>query len=51
MKVMNYIFSLKSYTDWKQTVGNGFRKYEGNFKSPTVAKPPTKLGRNSDLFI
>lgn len=49
-KVVNCILALKSYSDWKQTGGNGFWKYGGNLKPPSVAKPPIKPGRNSDPF-
>lgn len=49
-KVVNCILALKSYSDWKQTGGNGFWKYGGNLKPPIVAKPPIKPGRNSDPF-
>lgn len=49
-KVVNCILALKAYSDWKQTGGNGFWKYGGNLKPPSVAKPPIKPGRNTDPF-
>ena len=47
---MNCILALKSYSDWKQTSGNGFWKYGGNLKPPSVEKLPIKSRRKFDPF-
>lgn len=45
---MNTVLALKSYSDWKQTGGNGIWKFGGNIKPTTSAK--SFVRKNSEPF-
>ncbi|GMP87555.1 hypothetical protein CsSME_00039878 [Camellia sinensis var. sinensis] len=47
-RVVNCILALKSYSDWKQSGGNGVWKFGGNLKPVTSGKQ--FLHKNSDPF-
>ncbi|CAL5425937.1 unnamed protein product [Camellia sinensis] len=47
-RVVNCILALKSYSDWKQSGGNGVWKFGGNLKPVTSGKQ--FLRKNSDPF-
>ncbi|XP_059659585.1 kinesin-like protein KIN-14I isoform X2 [Cornus florida] len=38
-RIVNCVLALKSYSDWKQTGGNGVWKFGGNVKPTTSVKP------------
>ncbi|CAL9023984.1 unnamed protein product [Prunus brigantina] len=47
-RVVNTVLALKSYSDWKQTGGNGIWKFGGNIKPTTSAK--SFVRKNSEPF-
>ncbi|GFZ19374.1 P-loop nucleoside triphosphate hydrolases superfamily protein with CH (Calponin Homology) domain-containing protein [Actinidia rufa] len=47
-RVVNSVLALKSYSDWKQTGGNGVWKFGGNLKPVTSGKHFVR--KNSDPF-
>ncbi|KAL6968571.1 hypothetical protein U1Q18_034373 [Sarracenia purpurea var. burkii] len=47
-RVVNCVLALKSYSDWKQTGGNGVWKFGGNLKPSTAGKHFVR--KNSDPF-
>ncbi|XP_052187688.1 kinesin-like protein KIN-14I isoform X2 [Diospyros lotus] len=47
-RVVNCVLALKSYSDWKQTGGNGVWKFGGNLKPATSGKAFVR--KNSDPF-
>ncbi|GLJ09766.1 hypothetical protein SUGI_0115490 [Cryptomeria japonica] len=49
-KVVDCILALKSYSDWKQTGGNGSWKFGGNLKPTNTGKPPIKSVKNFEPF-
>lgn len=48
-RVVNSVLALKSYTDWKQTGGNGIWKFGGNVK-PTTTSAKSFVRKNSEPF-
>ncbi|KAL6958697.1 hypothetical protein U1Q18_045215 [Sarracenia purpurea var. burkii] len=48
-RVVNCVLALKSYSDWKQTGGNGVWKFGGNLKHATSGKQI--MQKHSDPFI
>ncbi|ERN16808.1 hypothetical protein AMTRI_Chr02g221530 [Amborella trichopoda] len=53
-KVVNCVLGLKSYSDWKQTGGNGMWRYGANSKPPTNSGKcvvNVKPSKNSDPFM
>ncbi|KAF3436496.1 hypothetical protein FNV43_RR23588 [Rhamnella rubrinervis] len=48
-RVVNTVLALKSYTDWKQTGGNGIWKFGGNVK-PTITSAKSFVRKNSEPF-
>eukprot|EP00258_Populus_trichocarpa_P025237 XP_024441256.1 kinesin-like protein KIN-14I [Populus trichocarpa] len=48
-RVVNTVLALKSYSEWKQTGGNGIWKFGGNVKPPVSAK--SFVRKNSEPFM
>lgn len=48
-RVVNCVLALKSYSEWKQTGGNGIWKFGGNVKSTTLGK--SFVRKNSEPFM
>ncbi|KAL5795665.1 hypothetical protein ACOSQ2_000485 [Xanthoceras sorbifolium] len=48
-RVVNCVLALKSYSEWKQTGGNGIWKFGGNVK-PTTTLGKSFVRKNSDPF-
>lgn len=48
-RVVNSVLALKSYSDWKQTDGNGVWKFGGNIKPTTSGKQFVR--KNSEPFM
>ncbi|XP_015892040.3 kinesin-like protein KIN-14I [Ziziphus jujuba] len=48
-RVVNTVLALKSYTEWKQTGGNGVWKFGGNVK-PTITSTKSFVRKNSEPF-
>ncbi|CAH1451101.1 unnamed protein product [Lactuca virosa] len=49
-KIVNCILALKSYSEWKQTGGNGSWKFGGNVKTITSGKNFIRKNSNSEPF-
>ncbi|XP_044503079.1 kinesin-like protein KIN-14I isoform X2 [Mangifera indica] len=47
-RVVSSVLALKSFSEWKQTGGNGVWKFGGNIKSTTLGK--TFVRKNTDPF-
>ena len=47
-RVVNCVLALKSYSEWKQTGGNGIWKFGGNVKPTTTGK--SFVRKNSEPF-
>lgn len=48
-RVVNCVLALKSYSEWKQTGGNGVWKFGGNIK-PTTTLGKAFVRKNSEPF-
>ncbi|KAK6937339.1 Calponin homology domain [Dillenia turbinata] len=49
-RVVNCVLALKSYSEWKQTGGNGVWKFGGTVKSVTSGKSFSHMRKNSEPF-
>lgn len=48
-RLVNSVLALKSYTEWKQTGGNGIWKFGANVK-PTITSTKSFVRKNSEPF-
>ncbi|XP_010523969.2 PREDICTED: kinesin-like protein KIN-14G [Tarenaya hassleriana] len=48
-RVVNCVLAIKSYSEWKQTGGNGVWKFGGSIKPPTFGK--SFVRKNSEPFM
>ncbi|GAV66366.1 Kinesin domain-containing protein/CH domain-containing protein [Cephalotus follicularis] len=50
LRIVNCVLALKSYSDWKQSGGNGSWKYGGNCKPPSSGAGKLFLRKQSEPF-